>query len=249
VTGRFVRSAELDDGALVVSPPPGQTSPELSQHQAEVLFGSDPQVMGAFHGALLGYGLVSVEPGLGVDLTDVPAWVGLVWGGVYHCPAMTVPTAPTTTSAPQPTPGYQAVIISDSHDVFDYQSRGSACDSPVRGPSASPASETTSVPWQLVSLQPGTVTFRYQVPSCLASISPSSTSMGGNAKTGRGVLSVELTLPFNRRSCPTVWRQTSTLFAPPLGPGAPPPPHYTTVAHGPTGPVGAFQPMTQLPST
>jgi hypothetical protein len=74
--------------------------------------------------------------------------------------------------------------------------------------------ETISVPWRLVSLQFATVTFGYQVPSCFASMSPSSISTGGNAITGQGVLTVELTLPFNRPSCPSVWRQMSTPFAP-----------------------------------
>jgi hypothetical protein len=232
-----------------VAPLPGETSPALSQHEAAVLFGSDPQAMGGYGGALLGYGSVSVKPDLGVDVTATPAWVGLVWGGGYSCPSMTVPTGPTTTLAPQPTPGYRAVIIIDSQHVFDYQSRGSICDLPVQGPTASTASETISVPWRLVSLQPATVTFDYQVPSCVASKSPSSTSTGGNASTGQGVLTVELTLPFNRPSCPTVWQQWSTPFAPGMGPGAPPSPHYTTLAHGLTGPVGNFQPITRLSST
>lgn len=240
--GRFVRSAELDDGALVVSPAPGGAVPKISQQTASVLFGSDESIRGSSAGHLLGYGFISVEPSLGAPVNDAAAWVGLVWGGATSCPAMTAPTGSTTTTVPPPTPGYRAVIIIDPRQVYDYQSRGSSCGGPATGPDANVASEVISVPWQLVSLQMSSVTVRYQVPACLVGVQPEP-SLGGNTNTGQGTLTIELILPFSRQSCPDVWRQADVPFGPPRGPGAPPFPRLKNVSHGPTGPLGSLQPI------
>lgn len=243
-SGRFVRSAELDDGALTVAPASRDLRPSVSEQQASMLFRSDPVAAGSHSGVLLAYGLVSVRAGLGIDVTEAPAWLGLLWGGAVNCPSMASPPSTTTTTlAPQPTPGYRAVIIVDSQHVFDYRSRGSVCGFPASGPSASAASEMVSVPWQLVAVQATRVSIRYQAPSCL-SPGNESVSLGGNVKTGQAVLTVEIAMPFDHPSCPESWRQTSTLTAPPQGPGAPPPPVYTHIGHGPTGPIGSFQPTT-----
>ena len=242
VAGRFIRSAELDDGALRVSPASAHAEPKITQQQARVLFGSDESIRGSSAGHLLGYGIISVQPSLGAPANDTAAWVGFVWGGATSCPAMTAPTGPTTTTVPPPTPGYRAVIIVDPREVYDYQSRGSSCGGPATGPDANAASEVISVPWQLVSLQMSSVTVRYQVPACLVGVQPEP-SLGGNTNTGEGTLTIELTLPFNRQSCADVWRQTDIPFGPPPGPGAPPFPHLKNVSHGPTGPLGSLQPL------
>ncbi|HZT66037.1 MAG TPA: hypothetical protein VFA11_09645 [Acidimicrobiales bacterium] len=226
-----------------MSPAAGSAEPEVSRQEASVLFGSDESIRGSSAGQLLAYGIVSVQPSLEVQASNTPAWLGLVWGGATSCPAMTAPAGPTTTTVPAPTPGYRAVIIVDPHHVFDYRSRGSSCGSPATGPSASAASEIISVPWQLVALQSSSVTLRYQVPACLAQVQPEP-SLGGNSNTGQGTLTIELTLPFNRTSCPNAWRQTNVPFGPPPGPGAPPVPHLNNLSHGPTGPLGSFQPIT-----
>ena len=102
--------------------------------------------------------------------------------------------------------------------------------------------ETVSVPWELTAIQGSKVTFRYQQPSCLALGSPS-ISLRGNTKTGQGVLTVEFDMPFDRPTCPEIWREASTVTAIQGGPGAPAPPVFTHIDHGPVGPVGTFQPV------
>lgn len=241
-SGRFVHAAELDGGGLKVSPAPGGTHPALGQHEAAVLFGSDSSVYGQRTQHLLGFGVVSVKPGLGVDVRRAPAWLGLVWGGATSCPAMTAPTGSTTSTVEPPTPGYRAVIIIDSRQVFDYRSRGSACGEPATGPDARAASEILSTPWRLVSLQASAVTVRYRAPACLPQVPPEP-SISGSTRTGQASLTIEMILPFDRPSCADLWRQTTVSFAPPLGPGAPPPPHFIHIAHGATGPTGEIQPI------
>jgi hypothetical protein len=147
VAGRFVRRAELDNGAFVVAPAQAGERPPMAAHEAGVLIGSDPTVTGSHGDELLGFGQVSVRSNLGVSLERTPAWVGLVWDGVSSCPLMTIPSGSTTTTSAPPTPGYRAVVIVQARKVFDYASRGAPCGGPPAGPSAQAASETVSVPW------------------------------------------------------------------------------------------------------
>jgi hypothetical protein len=238
VAGRFVHRGELDDGALAVSPAPATKHPPMNMATAVVLLKSDPLATGSQTGLLLGFGLATIRPGLGVKVDRAAAWVGLMWGGAFSCPAMTIPSGPTTTVAAPPTPGYRVVIMLNTRKVFDYESRGSACGGPPSGPTAQTATETVSVPWTLISLEDGTVSYRYEVPSCEQQVLPSA-STGGDTITGIATLTVELALPFNRPSCPQTWLNSSAAVDPPDGPGAPQP-TYTTVNHGSTGPVGSF---------
>lgn len=234
VDGKWVSPAELDNGAFEVSPFAGG-HPAINAKKAAVLFGSDSSVAGGSSTApIFGFGLVSLQPGLGARLHRTPAWVGVVRRTAYLCPME--PVSVTTTPDRLPTPGYTAVIIVGTHKVFDYQSRTSICDEPATGPSVEPASETISVPWRLVSLAGGTVTYRYRVPSCDRQ-SPN-ISIRGNANTGQDSLTLLLTLPFDRPSCPQTWVTGSTRIGPPPGPGAPTTGPVATITHGPTGPVG-----------
>ncbi|MCL2393948.1 MAG: hypothetical protein FWC87_04595 [Acidimicrobiaceae bacterium] len=237
VGGRVVTPVELDNGAFKVTPRLGGHL-TVSAKEAAVLFGSDVLATAIHTGPVLGFGLVSVAPRLGVHLHQTPAWVGVLQNAVaFSCPAQTVPSAG---GAVTPTPGYTAVIIVNPRKVFDYQSRNSPCGLSPTGPSAQPASEQISIPWQLVSLTNGTVTYRYRTGSCLSQAP--SVSLGGNTHTDQYSMTVLLSVPFDRTSCSQTWRTANAPVEPPH-PQAPPSAPITTIAHGPTGPVGKFRPL------
>lgn len=240
MAGRYTRSAELDDGAFRVSRAPLADTPSVSQHEAAILFGSDAEAKYYPSGNLLGFGLVSVQPGLGVNLSQIPAWVGLASGVSSSCGEQTASTDPTTTVAPPPTSGYLAVIMIDSRHVYDYESRTSLCGG-LSPATAKSADELLAVPWQELSLTSSEDTVRYQAPSCVPKAFSGAWLGGEPVSNGQDTLTVVIKIPFDVPSCAPIWQTFNMPIAEPQ-PSGPPFPHYTSITPGSTGPVGGFQP-------
>ncbi|MDE3202853.1 MAG: hypothetical protein KGQ66_01375 [Acidobacteriota bacterium] len=247
--GKFTRTVTLDDGAVTITPAPPNLQPQIPQTQAQVLVGSDSQVyMRGWTGAI-GFAEVSINPKLASEVNHTPAWVAVIKQEAPFCPNTVSPSTPATT-APTPSwpPGYLAVIVTgNGTKVLDYHSRSQVCDFPAKGPSVSDATQLVSIPWQLVSLQGQTLTFRYHKPACdpyAAGMSRPSLYVGGNAKTGQWSLETFVEAPYTLTyhdllNCGGSWATATTRIGPiPGAPGAPMP-AVNVVNHAPTGPVGA----------
>jgi hypothetical protein len=88
------------------------------------------------------------------------AWVAVVQPEIKSsCPVMPASPAPATTSPPRPRlPGYQVLVVdaNTGADGFVYvASRNENCIDRIDPPSLSPAIENVSLPWTLVSRDPG----------------------------------------------------------------------------------------------
>lgn len=239
VAGRFVRSAGLDNGELVISPAPAADQPAIDLGSASTLFRSNGAVTSSAP-VVLGFGLVSVDPAVNAGhgtapLRATPAWIGVVHSaGIYSCPAI-VATTSVPAGPPPPTPNYTAVIIPAAPaPIVSYRSRSQVCDEPPTGPTLSATPQVVSAPWQEVGLVAGQLTLRYQAPSCVAD-PELGVSAGGNVRTGDDTVTVELAIPYGT-TCPLTWR-TDTVSLAPDAPGAPPQPTTYQLSHGPTGPV------------
>lgn len=244
--GVFTRTVILDDGALTITPAPPTLQPQIAQTRAQVLVGSDSQVyMRGWNGSL-GFAEVSINPKLASGVKDAPAWVAVIKQEAPFCPNTPSPSTPAATAPAQSwSPGYLAVIVAgNGTKVLDYHSRSQVCDFPAKGPSVSAATQLVSIPWQQVSLQGQTLTFRYQRPACdpyAVGMSGPSLSVAGNAKTGQWSLEAFIEAPYSLTyhdlfNCGGPWATATTRIGP--SPGAPLPP-VNVVNHAPTGPVGA----------
>lgn len=242
--GRFTRTVILDGGTLTIRPAPSGSQPQITEAQAQVLVDSDSQVYSRGWDGAVGFGQVSISPKLAAGVKDVPAWVAVIQSRAPFCPNTRSASTPDTWS-----PGYLAVIVEgDGTRVLDYHSRSQVCDFPAEEPSVSDATQLVSIPWQTVSLQGQTLTFRYQKPACdpyAFKASGPSLSTGGDARTGKWTLEALLEAPYSLTyrdiiHCGGPWVTANTWIGPiPGGPGAPAPPGAIEVTHAPTGPAGA----------
>lgn len=246
--GRFTRTVILDGGALTIRPGPPTLQPQIPRAQADVVVGSDSQAyMRGWNGAV-GFAEVSISPKLASGVKDTPAWVAVIKQQAPFCPNMASSSTPAATAPAQNwSPGYLAVIVEgNGTKVLDYHSRSQVCGFPAKGPSVSDATQLVSIPWQLVSLQGQTLTFRYQKPACdpyTVSTSGPSLSVGGNAKTGQWSLEAFIEAPYTITyndliNCGGPWATATTRIGPIPGGGTPTPP-VNVVTHAPTGPVSA----------
>lgn len=176
--GRFVVPVGLDAGALMVDPAPANVTPDLfTQQQAEARIWASPTVAGSRTGAVMGFGLVTVNVRLGDDNVlglnpggprqkRIPAWVGFAWGGITNCPLAPIGSSSVT---PPTTSGYEAVVIPTNGTVsaFTYSARTSNCGEPPTGPSIAQARYVVSVPWTSDGkVKNGRVTISYTPPVC-----------------------------------------------------------------------------------
>lgn len=180
--GRFVVPVGLDAGALMVDPAPANVTPDLfTQQQAEARIWASPTVAGSRSGAVMGFGLVTVNVRLGDDNVlgvspggpkqkRIPAWVGFAWGGVTPCPSPLAGSPGVTPPVtPPPTSGYDAVVIPTDSTVsaFTYTARTSNCGEPPTGPRITQARYVVSVPWASDGkVKNGRVTISYTPPVC-----------------------------------------------------------------------------------
>jgi len=183
--GRFIVPVGLDKGALMVEPAPANVTPSLfTQQQAEARIWASPTVVGPRSGAVMGFGLVTVnEPSIGASLLRpiqggptperMPAWIGFAWGGGPRCvdtPAVTVTPPPTSgTVTPPPTSGYEAVVIPTDGTVsaFTYSARTSYCGLPATAHWIAKARYVVSIPWTSDGkVKNGRVTMEYTPPAC-----------------------------------------------------------------------------------
>ncbi|MCU4186219.1 hypothetical protein K6U06_17770 [Acidiferrimicrobium sp. IK] len=247
--GRFTRTVILDGGALTIRPAPRDLALQITQAKARVLVGSDTRVQGSGWDGDGGLAEVSIVPGLASGVQDMPAWVAVIKQGTLFCPLMRSATAVAATAPVRSwSPGYLVVVVEGGGTkVLNYRSRSQVCDFRPEGPSVSSAAQSVSIPWQMISLQGQTLTFRYQRPACdpyLAGISGPSLSAGGNARTGRWSMEAVIEAPYTLTysgllGCGGPWATATTGIGPILGgPGQYTPP-VNVVSHAPTGPVGA----------
>jgi hypothetical protein len=89
------------------------------------------------------------------------AWVMLWQNGPHSCPAITSPGP----GGPEPQP--IEILAADGSGVgVSYQTGGSFCAEPLRGPSATPAVYEESLPWTEKSSTPTSLTIAFTVPAC-----------------------------------------------------------------------------------
>lgn len=239
---RFLRTVELDNGQLTVSPAPNRQSAAVGFSTATTLVRSDLAAAGMSLDGGLGFGDVTIASRLtGSSLPavhDSPAWIGFLTGGATACPAQ-VPGTTAAKGNPPPTPGYTAIVIlGRGRTVLAYKSRTSICSEVPTGPTVSEQPQVLSVPWTLVSLAGTRITYRYRSPSCQGAPTPLP-RVSGNVTTGAAVLDVQLDVPYADSGCSFRWRTATVLAGPGATSGSQPPglPRVTKLEHGPTGPV------------
>jgi hypothetical protein len=244
--GRYIHPVVVT--GLRISPPAPGSTLGLGWARARALFEAVTDISGIHQYAILGAATVTLTgirlPHNGRPLRDRPAWVGIAWGGIVNCPAMPVPGkgAPTTTPTPyQPT--YTAVVIygDGGSSAIVYTGRGSpACGGALEGPTVATAMETVSVAWtQVGPPSKGSVPMDYRAPSCAT---VSSTGGGGNVRTGRITLTIDLAVPFDHTGCgPATTHRLRYQYVTPHMPSGVPTFHDPTFLHGPTGLVRALQ--------
>lgn len=255
--GRYIRPVAVT--GLRISPPTSNSTLGLGWDRALALFQSVMAMSGAEKSAILGAATVTLT---GIPLPQgvptlhrQPAWVGITWGGITSCPAVTAPPKGTPhTAAPRYQPIYQALVIygQDGQGAIIYTGRGSPpCGGALLGPSVAPALETVSVPWtQATPARNGYADFDYQAPACASINIPLAAGGGvyvgggggsGNTGTGRITFSVDVAVPFDQSGCgPVTTRRYRYRYGGlPTPPGAPAF-HHPTFLHGPTGLVNTF---------
>jgi hypothetical protein len=189
--GAATHGFTLDGGKFTITPPPAADVPKVSRTLAEceeqAALGTNGQPLSTeLSGLAIGYGLVTVTPGLPVEpllgypgmVTPPPAYYQdqLAWVMVFRdvpiaaCPAERLSSRP---SAPAYTGyGYEVFLVdaATGGDALIYnESASRPCGlSGVTQPSLSVPIETISVPWKLDSRNPddysGTLTA--YVPPC-----------------------------------------------------------------------------------
>jgi len=239
--GRFITPVALDRGILTVEPAPAETTPGLfTQQQAENRIWASPTVAGSRSGAVMGFGLVSVNGRLAGDTVlrslqggprpeHIPAWVGFAWGGITNCPDI---LTGASNAMPPPSSGYEAVVIPTDAPVsaFTYSARTSICGEPPTGPRVAMARYVVSVPWRSEGkMTNGRVTISYTPPVCGTE---ESMQTGGDASGY--TISVFYSLwihPLPVPPCPSPWLHTETLRVP----SGPNPIAEVVLLHGKTG--------------
>src|SRR6202034_3063904 len=113
---------------------------------------------------------------------------------------------------------------------------------PATGPSISDATQTVSLPWQLVSLHGQTITVSYQAPTCDPDLGQPSVDLGGDTQTEQTHFGLFIKAPFSLSyedmlKCLGLWITQTYNYGVGLAPGAPPALAPTTVIPDPTGPV------------
>ena len=197
--GAATGSLALDNGGFKLTPPPPGAKPAVSQSAivCEALASSELdglQFGDELHaGMAVGYGLVSVSPSVRFDnstfdetgMPKAPALPPtydqrLAWAVVvFHqetasCPAMTVPTASTSsTTNPAAATWNYSIFLADAAtgtDALAYTEAAPAlCGGPgAFGPYQSIPIETISVPWTLLSRDPNGYSGQIdaQIPVC-----------------------------------------------------------------------------------
>lgn len=191
----------LDHGSFDLVPPPPGSKPRLSTAAFLCEAMASDQVNGATFGdgrqsgMAVGYGLVTISPGVQVDnqtfnqsgspKAPAPprydrrlAWVAVVvHETASSCPSMSVrpgsqPSPPTTTTA-RPSSWDYSVFVADASSGDDAVVYTEAAPAPcggsrINGPYRSIPIEAISVPWKLVSRNPDGYSARIeaQVPQC-----------------------------------------------------------------------------------
>jgi hypothetical protein len=173
--GRLTRTLLLDGGKLRLDPT--SDTPRLSEDRAVHLWaaGSMPGSFSEADEPVVVLARVTLQvPVTSPDLTVRPAtmprfvgrdaWVMLWRNGPHSCPALPVRTdAPTGGPEPQPV---EIIAADGSNDGVSYQTRGSFCEQPTQGPTATPATYQESLPWTLAKNTPTTLTLAFTVPPC-----------------------------------------------------------------------------------
>ena len=150
VGGRFTSTVKLDGGVLTIRPAPKRLMHESGEAAAETKAWATGNVMGD-RAVAFGFGLVSVaQRSAGVPkVTDLPAWVGLVYadGATFSCPAA-LGGSERTKLPPLPSDGYAAVVIGDEKGspAVVYRARSEACGTVVKS-NLTNVLESISVPW------------------------------------------------------------------------------------------------------
>jgi hypothetical protein len=108
VKSRFNDLIDLDNGDLVVAPPPTTARASVSEHQADAMFEATDAVQGPYEFAILGLGLVTVAPRVensASTTTSPPDSAGSVptTGPSNTTSLPSTTTAPTTSSTTSPT--------------------------------------------------------------------------------------------------------------------------------------------------
>jgi hypothetical protein len=257
---RFTRSVTFDGGALVIHVAPANAHPAISAHLAEcnlragLTAGFPVAEESRQTGLAFGLATVTVHDALlsghafgsisGSGYPTLPAlhpyhqrlaWVAVVQPEVGSaCPAGRPSPAPATTSPPRPRlPGYQVLVIdaNTGGDGFVYAaSRDQNCFSGVEPPSLSPAIEDVSLPWRLVSRDPGgySAAIDIAVRSCDGAGDANRTFVVSRDKPG--LVTTTVLRPFN--ACGVSRIQRFSLHAATVSSTLP-----ATLIHGPVGAV------------
>ena len=220
----FVKSFELDHGALTIAPFHGH-APVLSAAQERIMWSTSGLAGTAM---AIGLGVVTVDAARTLNdasprvtsLVGVPAFVGLVDGADlgYNCPVMTTPGSSVTPVSS----GWQAVIfplrLTASDAVFSASSN--ICGR-VRPNTVVSAFETLSVRWHLSASRSQIVV---SVPACARM-----DSWGGGGNVYLGTMSFQATVllldrPLTTRCSPATNFDAGSNYA------------STRTTHGATGP-------------
>jgi hypothetical protein len=169
---RLTRTVVIDGGRLRLDPT--SDVPRLSEDRAVRLWatGAMPGSLSDTEGAVVVLAKVTMSvpvaaDGLALRPATMPtfkgrdAWVMLWQEGPHSCPVVTSPGP----GGPEPQP--IEILAADGSGVgVSYQTGGSFCAQPIRGPSATPAVYQESLPWTEKSSTPTSVTIAYTVPAC-----------------------------------------------------------------------------------
>ena len=202
VDGRFVVPVQLDDGSLRVDPAPANDHPSLTADVQDLLMASAD--LSGKDAAVVGYGLITLEGAQhGQDAVHaVPGWIVFGWGGIYHCPNMTVAPSPVDL----PSDGYVAVAIlpGDPMSDFSYEARSNVCGT-LRGPSIGIAMHVESIAWEQVGpIQQDQIKISYTLPPCG---NDAAYVIAGDA--AGSTVTVNASVPDAPSSCPSPVRERS----------------------------------------
>ena len=170
--GRLTRTLLIDGGKLRLDPT--SATPRLSEDRAVRLWatGVSPGGVSVADQAVVVLAKVTLNvpvsaDGLALRPASMPtfagrdAWVMLWQTGPHSCPMIRSPGPGGL--EPQP---IEIIAADGSDEGVSYETRGSFCAEPIRGPSASPATYQESLPWTMASSTPTSLTLSFTVPAC-----------------------------------------------------------------------------------
>jgi hypothetical protein len=106
VNARFADPVEIDNGGLLVAPPPKRANATVTESEADAMFEATDAVEGPHEFAILGLGLVTVAPRIENPTTTTTSTGPPLssTGASTTVPASTAPPAAPTTTVPPPAP-------------------------------------------------------------------------------------------------------------------------------------------------